>query len=110
MFKQSDYLKIFVSAPLAAADRVRQAMGQAGAGIQGNYEFCGGSIKQTGRFKPLAGARPAVGQIGKLEKVEEELIHAICHKDLAEQIVAAIKKAHPYEEPAIDIMPRYDII
>lgn len=96
--------------PLEAADRVRQAMGEAGAGIQGNYNFASGSIQQVGRFKPTAGARPAIGQIGQLEQVDEELIQAICHKNLVEKVMAAIKKAHPYEEPAIDIMPRYDIV
>ncbi len=96
--------------PTEAADKVRQAMGQAGAGIQGNYEFNSGSIKQVGRFKPVAGAHPYIGQIGKLEEVEEELIETICRKDRVEKVIAAIKKAHPYEEPAIDIMPRYDMV
>lgn len=110
MLKQSDFVKIRVSAPLEAADRVRQAMGLAGAGVHGNYQFASGSIKQVGRFKPLAGARPTIGEIGRPEEVEEELIETLCHKDLAEKVVAEIKKAHPYEEPAIDLMPRYDIV
>lgn len=110
MLKESDFIKIRVSVPLEAADRVRQAMGQAGAGIQGSYEFTSGSVKQIGRFRPLAGSHPAIGKIGQLEEVEEELVEALCHKSLAETVIAAIKKAHPYEEPAIDIMPRYDIV
>ena len=110
MLKESNYVKIRVSAPLVAALKVRQAMGRAGAGVQGDYIFTSASIKQTGRFKPLPGARPAIGKIGQLEAVEEELIETICHKDLVEKTIAAIKKAHPYEEPAIDIIPRYDIV
>ncbi len=110
MLKESNYVKIRVSVPLEAADRVRQAIGLAGAGIQGNYEFNSGSIKQVGRFKPMAGARPYIGQIGKLEEVEEEIIETICAKNSVEKVVSEIKKAHPYEEPAIDIMPRYDIV
>lgn len=110
MLKESNYIKIRVSVPVEAAGKVRQAMGRAGAGIQGNYNYCSGSIKQIGRFKPIAGAHPAIGEIGKLEEVEEELIETICRKDLAEKVAAEIKKAHPYEEPAIDIMPRYDIV
>jgi len=110
MLKESDYVKIKVSVPLAAADKMRQAMGQAGAGLQGNYEFTSASTRQIGRFKPKAGAKPAIGQIGKLEEVKEELIETVCHKNLAEKVIAAIKQTHPYEEPAIDIMPRYDIV
>lgn len=110
MLKQSNFVKIRVSVPAEAADKIRQALGKAGAGIQGNYEFNSGSIKQVGRFKPKAGARPYIGQIGKLEEVEEEIIETICDINLAEKVVAEIKKAHPYEEPAIDIMPRYDIV
>jgi len=110
MLKESNFVKIRVSVPLEAADQVRQALGQAGAGFQGNYEFASGSIKQIGRFKPTSSASPAIGEIGKLEKVEEELIETLCRKDLVETAIAAIKKAHPYEEPAIDIVPRYDIV
>ena len=110
MLKESNYVKIRVSAPIEAADRIREAMGLAGAGVQGNYEFNSGSIIQVGRFKPKAGAHPYIGQIGKFEEVEEELIETICHKDLVEKVIGAIKQAHPYEEPAIDIMPRYDIV
>jgi hypothetical protein len=110
MLKESAYVKIKISVPINAADAVRQALGRAGAGLQGNYEYCSGSIKQTGRFKPKTGARPAIGQIGKLLEVEEELIEAICHKDLVKKVIAAVKKVHPYEEPAVDIVPRYDIV
>ncbi|MDP2708644.1 MAG: hypothetical protein Q8O93_01140 [bacterium] len=110
MLQESDYLKIRVSSPVEAAQKVRQALGQAGAGVQGNYKFASGSIKQTGRFKPLAGARPAIGKVGAMEEVEEELIESLCHKDLVEKAVAAVKKIHPYEEPAIDIIKRYDIV
>ena len=110
MLKNSDFVKIRVSVPIAAADSVREALGKAGAGIQGNYAYCSGSIKQTGRFKPKLGARPAIGQIGRLEEVEEELIEVICHKNLVKEVITALKNKHPYEEPAIDIIPRYDIV
>ena len=110
MLKESAYVKIRVAVPLAAAAAVRQTLGQVGAGVQGNYEYCSSSIKQTGRFKPGSGAQPAIGKIGQPEEVAEELIEVICRKDLVEAAVAAVKKIHPYEEPAIDIMPRYDIV
>jgi len=110
MLKESDFLKIKITVPVEAADNVRQALGESGAGKQGNYSFCSFSSRGMGRFLPGAGARPAVGEAGKLEEVEEEIIETICHKDLAEKIILAVKQVHPYEEPAIDIMPRMDIM
>lgn len=110
MLKESAYLKISVAVPRGSADKIREALGAAGAGQQGKYKYCSGSYPAVGRFIPQTGSRPAIGQTGKLEEVAEEIITTICHKDLVEKVIAAIKKAHPYEEPPIDIMPRYDII
>jgi len=109
MLKKSNYVKIVIAVPVKSADKVRQTLGKAGAGIQGNYEFCSGSYQQIGRFKPITGAQPSIGQIGRLEEVEEEVIEAICHKDLIKKVISAVKKVHPYEEPAIDIYPRLEI-
>ncbi|TAN33781.1 hypothetical protein EPN28_01360 [Patescibacteria group bacterium] len=107
--RESEYVKIMVGVPVEAADAVRQAMGEAGAGVQGNYKFCSFSFSGTGRFLPMAGANPAIGAVGKPEEVAEETIMTICRKDLVGQVIAAIKKAHPYEEPAIDILPRLEV-
>lgn len=107
--RESEYVKIMVGVPIASADKVRQAMGEAGAGVQGNYKFCSFSFAGTGRFLPTDGARPAIGSVGKAEEVAEETIATICHKNLVEKVIAAIKSAHPYEEPAIDIMARLEV-
>ena len=108
MLKESDFVKIMVGVPVEAADKVRAAMGEAGAGIQGNYKFCSFSYPGMGRFLPMAGANPAIGKIGVAEEVKEETIMTICHKDLVKKVIGAIKKAHPYEEPAIDVLPRLE--
>lgn len=110
MLKPSNFVKIQVSVPVKDAGKIRLALGRAGAGQQGNYEFCSGSIMQVGRFKPLKGARPAIGKIGQVKKVKEELIYVICHKNLVKKVISEVKKVHPYEEPAVDIIPRYDIV
>jgi hypothetical protein len=110
MLKESDYVKITVAVPRQSADKIRQALGAAGAGVQGNYKYCSGSYLAIGRFIPKTGSHPAIGQTGKLEEVDEEIITTICHKDLVENVIVAVKKVHPYEEPPIDIMPRYDIV
>jgi hypothetical protein len=56
-------------------------------------------------FKPEDGAHPAIGEVGKLESVQEERIEAICDRNLLEDVITAIKKVHPYEEVALDIYP-----
>ncbi len=107
--KESDYVKIVVAVPVAQADAIRQAMNDAGASRQGNYEYASGSQHSTGRFRPLPGAHPAIGNVGKIEAVAEETIETLCHKDKVAAVVKAIRSAHPYEEPPIDIIPRYEV-
>ena len=80
-------------------------MGDAGAGRIGNYSHCSYSVAGTGRYKPLAGAHPAIGKVGEFEKVEEEKIECICERSKAKEIITAIRKVHPYEEVALDIYP-----
>lgn len=64
----SNLVKIVVFVPLTHTDIVRQAIGDAGAGIIGNYSHCSFSSKGTGRYKPLEGAKPAIGEVGKYMK------------------------------------------
>ena len=97
------HLKIVITVPVSHTDIVREAMGKAGAGRIGNYEFCSFSSRGTGRFRPLAGANPAIGQVGELEQVEEERIEVTCDRELVEDVIKAIKSVHPYEEPVIDV-------
>ncbi|MFA7253285.1 MAG: hypothetical protein WC107_01900 [Patescibacteria group bacterium] len=102
---QEEIVKIIVGVPEAQADKIREILGKNGAGKVGNYEYCSFSFKGIGRFRPLEGARPAIGKIGKLEEVPEEQIQTIClKKDLA-KIIEAVKEAHPYEEPPIEAWP-----
>lgn len=95
--------KLVVTVPLTHADIVRDAMGKAGAGKVGNYSFCSFSSRGVGRFKPMEGAVPHIGEVEKLEAVEEERIEVNCTKKILGDVVAAIKAVHPYEEVAIDV-------
>lgn len=99
------FVKIVVFAPVKHADVVRKALGDAGAGEIGKYSHCSFSSRGIGRYKPLEGARPAIGEVGKLEEVEEERIEVVCPKNRAKEVIAAMKKVHPYEEVAFDIYP-----
>lgn len=102
---ESKIVKIVVFVPEAHADAVRTAMGNAGAGKIGNYTFCSFSSKGIGRFKPGEGTHPNIGEVGKLESVNEERIETVCEQDKLANVIKAIKEVHPYEEVALDIYP-----
>lgn len=102
-------VKIVVFVPESHADRVRNAMGEAGAGKIGNYSYCTFSSKGIGRFKPEDGAHPTIGKVGKLESVQEERIEVVCNCSFIKDVIAAIKKVHPYEEVALDVYPLEEI-
>ena len=97
--------KLVVFVPLDFADKVRDAIGSAGGGKIGNYSFCSFSSIGFGRFLPGEGANPNIGEVGKLEQVQEERIEVLCDATLVDSIIAAMKKAHPYEDVAYDLYP-----
>jgi len=101
--------KVVVYVPVVNADEIRKVIGDAGGGRIGNYSHCSFSVRGKGRFRPLEGARPSRGKVGKWEEVEEERIEFVCSEELLEMVVKAIRKAHPYEEPAIEVSPLVNI-
>jgi hypothetical protein len=103
-------LKIVVFVPPSHADQLRQAMGEAGAGIIGNYSHCTFTTKGIGRFLPMEGAEPRVGHVGKLEEVEEERVETVCTRDRLEAVLQAIRRVHPDEEIAFDVYPIEEVI
>jgi len=99
-----EFVKIITYVPITHSAKVRQAIGEAGAGAIGNYTFCSFSSRGIGRFVPNSKAHPFLGKSGKLEEVEEEKIEVICEKSKVREIIAALRRAHPYEEPAYEIL------
>lgn len=97
--------KIVVYVPEESAEKLREAMGDAGAGKIGNYTHCTFTLKGTGRFKSEEGANPTIGKVGKLEEVSEDRIETVCSGDNLQSVLEAIRKNHPYEEPATDVYP-----
>lgn len=95
--------KVVVYVPVADADKLRKAIGDAGGGKIGAYSHCSFSSRGTGRFTPNEGAKPAIGKIGKPEEVEEERIEFVCETHCIDEVIAAIRKVHPYEQPAIEV-------
>ena len=101
-------VKIFVTIPQENVEEVRNAICNAGAGIIGNYSYCSASTKCTGTFLPNEQAKPYIGNNNKLEIVEEEKLEVICNIENVKNVIKKLREVHPYEEPAIDIVPLID--
>lgn len=101
-------VKIIVTIPIENVEEVRNAICETGAGIIGNYTHCSMSTKCIGTFKPNDKANPYIGENNKLEFVEEEKLEVVCDVDNVKKVILKLREVHPYEEPAIDIVPLLD--
>ncbi|MEI8105023.1 MAG: YqfO family protein [Actinomycetes bacterium] len=97
--------KLVVFVPPSALDAVRTALFAAGAGRIGDYEHCSWFTEGTGTFRPLAGASPTVGRIGEEEQVAELRLETVFPEERHDDVLSALRAAHPYEEPAFDVLP-----
>ncbi len=94
--------KLVVFSPVTHAAEIRQALAQAGAGAIGDYSRCSFSSSGTGRFTPVDGADPFIGEVGKAEEVKEEKVEVVLPGPLRDKVLKAMLATHPYEEPAYD--------
>jgi|ERR1041384_4582977 dinuclear metal center YbgI/SA1388 family protein len=94
--------KIAVFVPPDHVDAVMAAMAAAGAGTLGKYEMCSFRVGGTGTFRPAKGAKPFTGAVGTLEATDEVRLEMILPAWRLHDVVAAMRKAHPYEEVAYD--------
>ena len=101
-------VKIFTTVPKDNLEEVRNAVCNSGAGVIGNYNYCTCSAEVIGTFIPNDNANPYIGTNNKLECVEEIKLEFICDIDKVKTVVNELRKAHPYEEPMIDIVPLLD--
>lgn len=95
-----EYYRLDLYVPETHAETVANALFQAGAGKAGNYEHCCFSVRGAGRFRPLSGANPFLGECGKDEFVPEVKLEMIVPEERKQAVLAALKKVHPYETPA----------
>ena len=95
--------KLCFYVPESHLEPVKQAIFDAGAGCIGEYEQCCWQVLGEGQFRPRAGAQPFIGKQGELERVAEYRVELVCSDELIARSVAALKAAHPYEEPAYDV-------
>lgn len=101
-------VKIFVTVPYNNTEDIRNVACSNGAGIIGNYSYCTTCSKVVGTFIPNDNAKPFIGNNNKLEVVEEDKLEFVCNIEIAKDVITAIRKVHPYEEPAIDIVTLID--
>lgn len=100
----NDLDKWVVFVPPEFAEPVRAAMFNAGAGHIGDYSGCSWSVTGTGQFLPHEGATPAIGRVGRMERLPEDRVEMVAAARLRAGVLAAMRAAHPYEEPAFDVV------
>ena len=94
-------LNFFV--PSEDKERVKTALFAIGAGRYENYECCAFETLGTGQFKPVNKANPHIGELDKIERVEEYKIEMICSAEIIKEAVEVLKESHPYEEVAYEV-------
>ena len=99
---------ITVTVPKENAEELRKAICDAGAGVIGDYTYCTSNSITKGTFIPNILANPYIGEIEILEVVEEEKIDSVCDIKILKQVLKKLREAHPYEEPAINLIPLID--
>ena len=95
--------KLVVFVPPSSLDVVRDALFAAGAGRIGDYERCSWYVEGTGTFLGREGTSPAIGEAGREERVTELRLETVYPDELHDRVLAALRAAHPYEEPAFDV-------
>jgi len=95
--------KISVFIPETHLESVKTALFDAGAGRIGDYDRCAWQCLGQGQFRPLQNSQPFIGQQGEVETVKEYKVEMVCEDKRIKTVIAALKQAHPYEEPAYDV-------
>ena len=95
--------KLVVFVPPAALDAVRDAVFAAGAGRIGDYECCSWYAEGIGTFLGGEGTQPTLGERGVEERVPELRLETVFPAERQDEVLASLRAAHPYEEPAFDV-------
>ncbi|MBU0633150.1 NGG1p interacting factor NIF3 [bacterium] len=95
--------KLAYFVPAEAKEKTKQALFEIGAGRYANYECCSFETLGHGQFKPIKGANPHIGELDRLEVVEEYKVEMICDDEIIKKAVEVLKAAHPYEEVAYEV-------
>jgi len=89
--------------PTEAKEATKQALFEIGVGRYENYECCSFETQGTGQFKPIDNANPHLGELNKIEKVQEYKVEMICSDALIKKAIEVLKEVHTYEEVAFEV-------
>ena len=101
--------KLCYYVPTTHLEVTKEAVFDAGAGRVGAYDRCCFQVAGVGQFRPLPGSRPFLGEAGEVSRIEEYRVEMVMSDDVVAAVVAALKRAHPYEEPAFDVVRLVDV-
>jgi hypothetical protein len=96
-------LEIFV--PQDYAFKIRDELAKVGVGRIGEYDHCVATYPVKGYFRPLPGADPFEGEVGKISEVAEYKVEVNCKRELVNEAMKVIRSVHPYEEPLVNVIP-----
>ena len=101
--------KLCVYVPTPHLELVKSALFGAGAGKIGNYDRCCWQTIGAGQFRALEGSSPFTGELDRVEQVEEYRVEMVCSDEKVMAVVEALRRTHPYEEPAFDMWKIEDL-
>ena len=99
------FFKLEIFIPAENVDELLETLANAHAGEIGNYDHCTSITSVQGTYRPLAGANPAVGEVGQLFMGSECKVEVNCREQFLVEAIQAVRNMHPYEEPVINVIP-----
>lgn len=102
---ESPYFKLEIFGPAEAVEDILAALAATHAGEIGNYDHCSSITPVQGTYRPLEGAQPAIGEVGKMFYGSEVKIEVNCREKYLMEAIQAVRDVHPYEEPVINVIP-----
>jgi hypothetical protein len=102
--KKNKLLKLVIFGPINKEKIIRETIEKLNGGRVGNYSGWTFTSRGITRVQALDGAKPAIGKVGFVEKIEEFRMETTCHASELSKLVEAIKKVHPYEQVPIDVL------
>jgi dinuclear metal center YbgI/SA1388 family protein len=101
--EEAGYFKLVTFVPDQHMEEVRSALALAGAGVIGNYTECSFSLAGVGTYRPQKGAKPVLGEVGKLEEADEHRLEMRVPAHSVREVIQALRVSHPYDEIAYDL-------
>ena len=99
------FLKLEIFLPETHLEALQIALLKADAGHIGNYDCCMSYSRVMGTWRPLPGTSPYIGEEGKISCEPELKVEVTIRAEHLAETLQAVKEAHPYEEPVINVIP-----